>query len=1002
MPKTIKHLPIHALILESSRDAAFPLESSLKSRFQGAHITATHLCADARSLLQKSVFDLVLLNLDPLLDEHKDLLLALHEHLTPMPTLLIVSHLQEERLHEIMPELVPSWEILHGETLTEVVLSRRVRKAIASHERQWELNHLQQAFQSSLIQYQNLFDEVPDLIFLCDRSGCLLDVNATAVRLFGQPKETMLMRPVFETFGMNKEDFERLLDHALAHQGPIEDFEIEYRPVGSEPIYGLTHLIRWQGAPGRPVQFQGVIKDISPHKRLEQQLRQSEDRYKTLYEMAQISSSSLRLDEVVERSLALIQHACEAGGTMLLLNQRFDELNLLAATHFPDDLRARFDLAPPTVSHDLIGRLAITPGVHLIADLDQSELHPVLAEWSQRNGSCRLVCVSLGHENPTLPATVLLLLMPERTDPGVDEELLGGLSKTLEMGITNCFHYANSQEAETRYRDLWEHAPAFFVSLLKGGVVFEINTTASQALGHKLQDLIGHPFLKFVHPDDHPLFAKHHQLLLETKTVQDYELRLVKSDRATIVVSIIAEPLFDRDGVLIGEKSVLHDITNDKLMEARLHDYATNLERMVEDRTTELTQAMNFLNGILEGSTEYAIAGLDQNGAFLHFNLGAQLLFGYEAAQMVGQQSLKALINFENSPWMSFEDLVHAVDLQGVLVQETQMITAEGRLITALLTINRVKAPTANNLTYVAIIRDITEQKELEELLKLYTENLQQVLEQKSRELDRLHIQQIQSSKLATLGEMATGIAHELNQPLSGIRTRAQLVAKGLERGMFDQERIARNQMEIIQLVDRITRIIDHMRIFARQDQQRFTPFSLTQSIDGALSLLGEQLRIHAVEIQTDIPKDLPFVLGEPLQLEQVILNLLSNARDAVDTRAEQDRLVRQDGTSYIKQIDMRIRQLNARELGLEVHDNGSGMNEDVRAKIFEPFFTTKPVGRGTGLGLSISYGIVSSHNGRIEVESRLSEGTTFRVVLPIFDGSEEVADMVERQDAKP
>jgi C4-dicarboxylate-specific signal transduction histidine kinase len=285
----------------------------------------------------------------------------------------------------------------------------------------------------------------------------------------------------------------------------------------------------------------------------------------------------------------------------------------------------------------------------------------------------------------------------------------------------------------------------------------------------------------------------------------------------------------------------------------------------------------------------------------------------------------------------------------------------------------------------------------MEDLLKLYTENLQQVIEEKSQELDRQHIQLIQSSKLATLGEMATGIAHELNQPLSGIRTRAQLVTKALERGVLRQERIEQNQREIIQLVDRISLIINHMRIFARQDQMKFSPFRIRQSIQGALSLLGEQLRIHAITVHQDLDDNLPLTFGEPLQIEQVILNLISNARDAMDSRAEE---ARQNGSDYQKHLRIRTRGGGDGEVCLEIMDNGLGMNEETRAKIFEPFFTTKPVGRGTGLGLSITYGILTNHSGRVEVESRINEGTCFRVFLPAWDGSEEQAQIATREDA--
>jgi PAS domain S-box-containing protein len=793
-----------------------------------------------------------------------------------------------------------------------------------------------------------------------------------------------------------------LLDRALAHAGPIEDFEIEFQPPGRAPIYGLMHLLRWRQDPNRPLQFQGVIKDISPHKRLEQELRASQDKYKTLYDLASISSSSLKLEDVVERSLELIHECCRCSATLLLMNRTYEELNYIAGRGLNAEQLAQLERHPPVIGQDLLGRLAITAAIHEVELPDEAGLHPVVRELMQAHPEGALTVVALGRGNPTLPTSLLLLIAPSEAC-GLDTVLVNGLTKTLEMGITNCFHYANSQETETRYRELWDHAPAYFISLLKGGIIFEVNHTAAQALGCSLQDLIGHPFTQVVDPRDHELFLHHHGLVIEQGEAQVYELHLRNREGQRIIVAVKSEPLLDRNGVIVGEKAVLHDVTLGKELEARLRDYADNLERKVGERTLELTQTMNFLNGILEGSTEYAIVGLDEKGKFLHFNRGAQLLFGHDSQHVVGHKGLEILIDFEHGPWGSLEDLLGAVDRQGVLVQEAPLTTADNRSLTGLLTINRLRTPAFNNLTYVAIMRDITEQKELEELLKLYTENLQQVIEQKSRELDRQHIQLIQSSKLATLGEMAAGIAHELNQPLSGIRTRAQLVTKALERNQTNPARIQQNQEEIIQLVDRITRIIHHMRIFARQDQQRFTPFNLNQSIEGALSLLGEQLRIHAIKVVKRVPAGLPLVLGEPLQIEQVLLNLLSNARDAIDARAEQIRQEQgeEETTHYQKQLELTLYPANDSELCLEIRDNGAGMNEETQQKIFEPFFTTKPVGRGTGLGLSISYGILSNHNGRCEVESKVGVGSIFRVYLPTWTGeSEQAAAVPDTQHA--
>ncbi|MEN6624821.1 MAG: PAS domain S-box protein [Candidatus Sumerlaeia bacterium] len=997
--RKLVHIPLHVLLMPSEKSPAGMISPVIRSVFPKSRIASPRTVRGARRALASSVFDLVVLGLDPLPDGFDKLLVALREHETPMPALLIFGAESEAAIYERVPDLPSTWELMSSDALTPATLERRMRMAIENHQRHWELSHLHHAFRSSLAQYRNLFDEVPDLIFLCDRSGCLLDVNATAERMFGRGKDAFLLKSIFDTLGIDRADFQRLVERAASDEERIEDFEIELRPPGQSPIYGLIHMIKWQTGPGRPMHFQGVVKDISPHKLLERQLRQSEDQYKTLYELARISCSSLKLDDVVGRSLELIHRCMDAAGTLLLMNRNFDELNVLAEFGMPGDLYEQFiRSAPPIIGQGAIGQLALSTSVTTIPKVAGEEMHPVIAEWARRIGPCHLAAVSMGRSNPTLSTTVLLLLIPRQHEER-DDELLAGLAKTLEMGMTNCFHYDNSLEAERRYRELWENAPTYFISMLKGGIIFEINQTAVGALGYPLEALIGHPLREILDPADHALFENAHQDLIETGAEQNYELRLLKKNGDPMIVSLKSQALLDRNGQRIGEKAALNDITRDKALKARLRDYADNLERMVEERTTALTQTMNFLNGILEGSTEHAIVGLDDKGVFLHFNSGAQLLFDYPASEMVGKKTLASLIDFEKAGVGSLEELIGIVDAHGVSVQETPMLTRTGHRMIALMTMNRLTEPAANNLTYVVIMRDITEQKEMEDMLKLITENLQQIVEQKTRELDHQHMQLIQSSKLATLGEMATGIAHELNQPLSGIRTRAQLVCKTFEHGMFDTDQVQRTQREIIELIDRITHIINHMRIFARQDLMRFVPFSLAQSIQGALSLLGEQLRIHNIEVVTDIPEHLPPINGEPLQIEQVILNLMSNARDAMDARFESEIRSTHGRGDYHKRLEIIVDQVRPDELRLRIRDNGMGMSTETVDKIFEPFFTTKPVGRGTGLGLSISYGILTSHNGRIDVESEPGSGTTFSLHLPIYNESQHAQQKQEEED---
>jgi PAS domain S-box-containing protein len=994
---------LHCLILSPEGSSIELLEASLQKQFNGSRITIAFSVRDAVSEVESSHFDLVLLVLDPLQENHRQLFSTLKEKPISMPTILVARDEDRDRLLEMLDGHDGCHEITDLRGLTENSIGHSIRKAIQNHESRWELEHVKKAFQSSLIQYRSLFDELPDMVFLCDRSGCLLDINETAVQLFGMPREKMLLRPIFEVFGLQREDFDILLSRALAREGRIEDFEIEYRPGGREAVYGMTHLVHYPGTDkNRPMQFQGVIRDITPHKIMERQLRESEDQYRTLYQLSRICSSSLRMADVIDQSLDMIHRCFHAKGSMLMMNKCYEELNLLKEIGMPETLRQRYDLEPvPILGQDLIGRMAISSGIQQFTPPDTGNLHPVLEEWLSECPGCSLLGVSMGRGNPTLPSSLVLLILDT---PSICEPTLGlfdGLSKTLEMGITNCLHYANSREAEERYRDLWDDAPAYFISLLKGGTIFEINQTAAGALGYEVRDLIGNSIQRLIEPDDFRMFQRHHDQLMTTGKSQDYELRMVRKNGEKIIVSVRSDPLKDRDGSIIGEKSVLYDITRDKEMEERLRDYADNLELKVNERTAELNQTMNFLNGILDGSTEYAIIGLDENGGFLNFNRGAQLMFGYRPDELVNISRLDLLINLEHSPWEDLDGLIESARKQEVLVAETAMLTSDQRHLVGLLSMNRLSEPAENNLAYVVIIRNITEQKEMEELLKHYNDNLHLVIEEKTRELEHKQVQLIQSGKLATLGEMATGIAHELNQPLSGIRTRAQFVTKLIERGKFKPDSIDQKQKEIVSLIDRISKIIDHMRIFARQANRHHAPFSINDSIEGALSLIGEQMRTHAINLTLEIPDDLPKVYGESLQIEQVILNLMSNARDALDARVEMESSGPEDRKRFTRELNIRaFCTEETHEIILEIEDNGMGMDEETRSRIFDPFFTTKEVGRGTGLGLSISYGIITDHHGRVDVESEEGLGTTFKISLPACPDDSPEANIISIEEA--
>ena len=238
--------------------------------------------------------------------------------------------------------------------------------------------------------------------------------------------------------------------------------------------------------------------------------------------------------------------------------------------------------------------------------------------------------------------------------------------------------------------------------------------------------------------------------------------------------------------------------------------------------------------------------------------------------------------------------------------------------------------------------------------------------------------QLIQASKMATLGEMATGVAHELNQPLSVIKTASSFFLKKIRR----KEPVTEDVLETLAAemdshVDRASKIITHMREFGRQSEVKRTEVQVNEALLKALEIFSQQLKLRQIEVVRDLAEGLPPIMADSNRLEQVFINLLTNARDAIEERWQQA-----EKKAGAKRIFLKTNSQNGTVV-VQVQDNGKGIPLAARDRIFDPFFTTKEAGKGTGLGLSISYGIVRDYDGTIKVESREGEGAIFTIEFP-------------------
>ncbi|WP_319762640.1 ATP-binding protein [Maridesulfovibrio sp.] len=256
-------------------------------------------------------------------------------------------------------------------------------------------------------------------------------------------------------------------------------------------------------------------------------------------------------------------------------------------------------------------------------------------------------------------------------------------------------------------------------------------------------------------------------------------------------------------------------------------------------------------------------------------------------------------------------------------------------------------------------INKIRSDDEISRLMRSAFSNMAAELESRQHQL-------IESRKLISIGTLASGIAHELNNPLNNVSLTADTMLEEFED--LEQDEAKEMLNDIINEIGRASLVVKNLLDFSREGEHLMCSISVTKLINETSKLVANQLKLDKISMRTDIPEDIPNIKGDLNSLQQVFINLIINADHAMTEGGSLSISVRSTSKGFVR---------------FDVADNGCGMTEETIERIFDPFFTTKPVGKGTGLGLSIIYGIIKKHGGYIEVQSELDEGTTFSIYLP-------------------
>jgi two-component system, sporulation sensor kinase E len=385
-------------------------------------------------------------------------------------------------------------------------------------------------------------------------------------------------------------------------------------------------------------------------------------------------------------------------------------------------------------------------------------------------------------------------------------------------------------------------------------------------------------------------------------------------------IALSASAIHDRQGNLTGIIGVAHDLTE---------------IRQLED---ELARKNRFMANILRDSAD-AIITMDPDDVVTSWNRGAESIFGYLANEIIGK-SVDIIVPPDLREARELESIARKFRAQGaVRSHQTERITKDGRRIQVIFTRTAILDDSGKVIGSSSVVKDVTSFRSLERQLA-----------------DAEH--------LATMGELSAGLAHEIKNPLAGIKGAIDVIRDSLPATDIHREVLG----DVLHEVNRIDRIVRDLLSYAKPKPPSHSSIQLPALVQRIVAIARSAPKHHAIPIEVKQPAPVPDFTGDETQIEQVLMNLLLNAQNAMTS-----------GGQIEVELDY---EKESKTIRMEVRDNGPGIPEEIRKKIFQPFFTTRT--DGTGLGLATCLKSVQYHGGSIEMRSKLGMGTAFVVTIPL------------------
>ena len=398
---------------------------------------------------------------------------------------------------------------------------------------------------------------------------------------------------------------------------------------------------------------------------------------------------------------------------------------------------------------------------------------------------------------------------------------------------------------------------------------------------------------------------------------------------------------------------------------------STIREKALEERSRELATVLNGIQDfILVMTPDRKI--VDVNEAFLE-------KMGYTRDEILGRTCHEVFLDMASpcEPGDSVCPLNEAIQHRKSTQQVMIRLDHQGNRRYIEVSIYPIWENNGEIVRFIEISRDITKRKMQEEEM---TQRLEQMVAERTRELEETHVKLLHQDKMASLGKLSASVVHEINNPIAGILNLLMLMKRIIREDGVDDRSVLkfRRYVELMETeTRRVGRIVSNLLLFSRQSRAAKTPVNLNPIIERALALNANLLEVRHIRVKSDLDAHLPRVYGSEDRLQQVFMNLISNAVEAME---DVQKGILSLKTEYLSEAD---------GVQATVEDSGTGISSENLDRIFDPFFTTKKRGKGVGLGLSIVYGIIEEQGGDIQATSEEGKGAVFKVRFPVYGESE-------------